>query len=232
MILKVLLILTLSSFVYADDDFDIKKLVDLTAELAKAQEALANMMEEESEIDIEDEIPEDIYFPDDSYLGLKCIRDRDTISIGDTDFLFIASKDDFGMYYHKPYVNVEYFSISPSQKKGMVVYWFNYWRNKDTDMYTFIGDEYSQKGPYESEEFTEDDYSYVIKFRDSAEVHFNREDLSFSFWNGRFYSKAGSCEILEIDDFYEDIESRIERVEELKERNQQIIDAKKAKRKF
>ena len=44
MILKVLLILTLSSFVYADDDFDIKKLVDLTAELAKAQEALANMM--------------------------------------------------------------------------------------------------------------------------------------------------------------------------------------------
>ena len=213
MILKALLALTLTSFVYAQEEIDFEDLMGL-------------------EIDLVEKDDEDIYFPDDSYLGLKCTRDRASLNVYDSDYIDLRVKDNLGNYYHKPWVNIEYLTISPSQKKGIVVYWFNYWRNVDTDMYTFNGEEYSEKGPYESTQFVENDYSYVISFRDSARMSFNREDLSFAFPQFDPNKKMGSCVILEKDDFLDDVGSRYERKEELKERNQQIIDSKKAKRKF
>lgn len=227
MILKALLALTLTSFIYAEDEMDdMKKLMEL---MEKNQIAMEAMNEAE---DMAEEDPEDIYFPDDSYIGLKCIRDRASVGVGfDKDAIPLRKKDDLGRYYHKPYVNVEYFTISPSQKKGMIVHWFFYWRNVDTDMYIFNAEEYSKKAPYESEKFVVNDYSYVINFKNSAQIRFNREDLSFGF-PGLNPPKFGSCIILETDDFFEDIDSRYERFMELKERNQQTIDAKKAKLKF
>ena len=218
MILKALLVLTLTSFIYAQEEIDL--------------DDLAWMMELE-ELELVEEDPEDIYFPDDSYVGLKCTRDRATVEFTlDADSFDLNKKNDLGMYYHKPYVNVEYLTISPSQKKGMVVYWFNYWKNVDSDMYTFNGEEYSEKGPYESGKFVVNDYSYVISFRDSRRMFFNREDLSFGFPAFHPLKKMGSCVILETDDFIDELESQYERFLELKERNQQIIDSKKAKRKF
>lgn len=232
MILKILLILTFSSFFYADEQKSIKELME---EMYKGQIETESIMAE-GMVEVKD--PKDIYFPDDTYLGLKCTRDRATVTVLMEDGWDIQKKDNLGNYYHKPYVDVEYFSLSPSQKKGMVVYHFSYWRNVDTDMYKFRAEEYSKKGPYESEKFEVSDYRYVVDFRDSAVVAWNREDLSFESQTVDFtgrnwaYSKIGPCVILETDDFLEDLESRLERVNELKERNQQIIDAKKSKRKF
>lgn len=225
MILKALLALTLTNVIYAEEEKSIKELME---EMYKSQIEMEAIMEE----DLVEENSEDIYFPDDSYVGLKCTRDRASVAFGwDKDALLLNVKDDLGRWYHKPYVNVEYFTISPSQKKGMVVYWFNYWRNVDTDMYKFNGEEYSKNAPYESEKFVVNEYSYVINFKNSSQIRFNREDLSFGF-PGINPPKMGSCEILETDDFFEDIDSRYEKLMELKERNQQIIDAKKAKLKF
>lgn len=234
MILKALLAITLTSFVYAENEVDdIKKLMEL---MKKNQIAMEEMNEAE---DLVEEDPEDIYFPDDSYIGLKCIRDRDSLayssSYTDAGYWDLNKKDDFGKHYHKPYVNHTYLTISPSQKKGMIVYGFIYFRNIDTDMYQFYGEDYFEKAPYESTKFIVNDNSYVVDFRESLEVSFNREDLSFSFTD-LFYSSPkrihGSCQIMNSIDFFEDIESRNEKVNKLKERNQEKEEANKPKLKF
>jgi hypothetical protein len=224
MIIKILFIFILSSnFLNAqEEEIDILTLMKMTKESASKT---AEVMKE----DIKN--PEDVFFPDDSYVAIKCTRNRSSVIFMEPGGSSVRKKDYSGKYYHKPYVNVEYFSISPSQKKGMIVSGYIYLKDVDTDMYRFYLEEFYENTPYESTEFYVDDYSYTVRFRNSNTVRFNREDLSY-YRPGTISGKLGSCEIMKTDDFIEDIVLGFEKIDKLKNHNEQNKISKEAALQF
>ena len=178
------------------------------------------------------------FFPDDSYVGLKCTRNRATLNLG-IDFMGESSTEDGGFWVHNKdyqdrYVNEyskdEYFVLSPSNKKGWVIANFIFMKKKSSNLWEIPAENYNANGPYEATGFEVSDYAYQVGFKDSLELIFYREDLSFGipFWVNR----AGLCKIMDAAELFSDIDSMEERAISYKLHNQKVVDAKKAKNKF
>ena len=177
------------------------------------------------------------FFPDDSYVGLKCTRNRATLNpVIDFNFKLSMEKDNQNRYVNE-YSKVTYFVLSPSNKKGWVIAEYIHAKMKSTDLWEFGAERYRANGPYEVTKFEISDYAYVVNFRKLnyrqfglTQLSFNREDLSWGIPS--YTSRAGTCKILDADEFFLDIGDRELDAEIYKAHNQKLIDAKKAKRKF
>ena len=179
------------------------------------------------------------FFPDDSYVGLKCTRNRATLNPV-IDFNFKQSSENGQWSFlnkDNEYSKVTYFVLSPSNKKGWVIAEYIHAKMKSTDLWEFGAERYRANGPYEVTKFEISDYAYVVNFRKLnyrqfglTQLSFNREDLSWGIPS--YTSRAGTCKILDADEFFRDIFDRELDAEDYKAHNQKLIDAKKAKRKF
>ena len=178
------------------------------------------------------------FFPDDSYVGLKCSRIRANLnvaldSMGESPFenggWWVLNKD-YQDRYVNSYSNDEYFVLSPANKKGWVIAQFIFMKKKSTDLWEFPAEKYSNNGPYEVTKFEISDYAYLVDFKDSLQLRFNREDLSFSIPS--WVDRAGTCKIMDAAELFAEIDSMEERAISYKAHNKKVVDAKKAKNKF
>ena len=179
------------------------------------------------------------FFPDDSYVGLKCTRNRNTLN-PTLDFNFKRSMENGQWSFlnkDNEYSKVTYFVLSPSNKKGWVITEYIHAKMKSTDLWEFGAERYRANGPYEVTNFVISDYAYVVNFRKLnyiqfgvTQLSFNRENLAWGIPS--YTSRAGTCKILDADEFFQDIGDRELEAEDYKAHNQKVIDAKKAKRKF
>jgi len=208
----------------------IEKLKVQNKRLSTARELLTT-----GQFELKDKIS--FFFPDDSHLGLKCTRNRATLG-GASDYMGESPYENGGWWvlnkdYQDRYVNEyrqdAYFVLSPSNKKGWIIAQFIFMKQKSTDLWEFGAEQYRTNGPYEVTKLEISDYAYEVGFRDTIDIRFNREDLSWGF--GRI-NRAGTCKIMDAAEFFSDIDSMEERAISYKAHNQKVVDARKAKTKF
>lgn len=112
------------------------------------------------------------FFPDDSYLGLKCTRDRATVDkglrfdhIGKEPFEggrpWVLQTDNLGIYVNE-FNQVIYFVLSPSNKKGWTVAAYSHLKKKSTNLWEFGYEDYRAGAPFELTRFEATDYAYVV----------------------------------------------------------------------
>ena len=121
------------------------------------------------------------FFPDDSYLGLKCTRDRATVvtaltfdHIGKKPFEggrpWVLQKNNLGSYVNE-FNQVIYFVLSPSNKKGWTVAAYNHLKKKSTNLWEFGFEDYRAGAPFELTRFEATDYAYVVDAASTRQVY-------------------------------------------------------------
>ena len=198
------------------------------------------------------------FFPDDSYVGLKCTRSRDGgDDVKDDKYRSMAmmintniesnfggaanEKNYFGGYVHE-YTNVAYMSLSPSNKSGWLLASYIFLNNESKNIWEFDSDEINAEGPYDVTKFeTKDDY-YQVSFNKEYNDNKVKDDALVYHWITFTFNRenmiygmlpyvpsAGSCEIMDSSKLWSDLDSMNDRVIKYKAHNQKVLEAERKK---